>query len=83
MNFNEKMSCVFNKIVISYFMTKKRISVRELKFEIERLRFIGGQMSNICFNLSQQSGRVLVYNDCKIMGDLVRQWDKILRSYKP
>lgn len=46
--------------------------------EIEALRRIGSQMSNICYNLRQR--KALTDQDRDTMGELVREWDAIPRS---
>lgn len=41
----------------------------------EQLRRVGSVMSNVCFNLSQQRGKVLDQHDCEVMDELRREWD--------
>jgi hypothetical protein len=36
----------------------------------------GHGMANLCFNLSQQSGRALTDDICGLMRDLCRKWDQ-------
>lgn len=52
--------------------------MQELKAEIERLRLVGEQMSNACFNLSQHE--VIHQEDQLSLAKLVREWDKIRRT---
>lgn len=56
----------------------------ELRKEIEELRTIGGQMSNVCFNLGQNTregdlGRMVPGRDLAGMYDLAKKWDAIQR----
>ncbi len=55
------------------------ITKQELREEIVQLRFIGTQMSNVCFNLAQHVGKKLDKQDCKLFDQLRRQWDDIKR----
>lgn len=47
--------------------------------EINRLRFVGGQLSNIAYNLSQSS-KQLTDHDLSQFAKLVREWDAIART---
>lgn len=47
--------------------------------EVNHLRFVGGQLSNIAYNLSQ-SPKVLTDHDRSGFARLVREWDAISRT---
>lgn len=53
----------------------------QLRQEIARLRSIGAQMSNVCFNWSQNK-KVLDKSDRELMSNLRIQWDGIERGEK-
>lgn len=57
-----------------------RTTKQQLRQEISQLRFIGQQMSNVCFNLAQDisPGRVTVNRE--LMDQLRREWDAIARA---
>jgi hypothetical protein len=55
---------------------------QQLREEIKALRFIGGQMSNICFNCSQGGASELTTANKQIMSELRVKWDAIQRSEK-
>lgn len=42
---------------------------------LRHAQFVGRQMANLCFNLSQQSGRLLNDQACGTMRNLYEQWD--------
>lgn len=50
----------------------------EMETEIQKLRNVGSQMSNACFNLSQSDN--LHPADKKSLAELVRAWDSVRRS---
>src|SRR6185312_12478083 len=55
-------------------------SNQALREEIRQLRWIGRQMSNLCFNLSQRPGEPLSQRNAEVMRELYRQWDAIRRT---
>jgi hypothetical protein len=57
----------------------------ELRREIKELRFIGSQMANCMFNLSQNVsetdlGKLVSGHDLCVMKDVGRKWDAIKRA---
>lgn len=57
--------------------------MKSLNEKMLDLRRIGTQMSNVCYNLSQDTVRELTANDKAVLGDLVRQWDAAERAAFP
>ena len=57
------------------------MDVLALRPKLERLRHIGTQMSNVCFNLSQHVGRPLSQHDADLMKHLQVDWDAALASH--
>jgi hypothetical protein len=43
-----------------------------------RMRGIGGQLSNVAFNLAQRPGEPLSSDDCSMLDRLRKQWDAAL-----
>lgn len=53
----------------------------ELRDEIKQLRFIGAQMSNVCFNWSQCTMKTeITQEDREILNELRIKWDMIKRT---
>lgn len=50
---------------------------KELREEIHGLRSVGGSMSNVCFNLGQDSGPI---HDREMLAMLAKSWDAIKRA---
>lgn len=44
----------------------------------KRVRGIGGQLSNVAFNLAQRAGHVISSDDCSLLDGLRKQWDDAL-----
>lgn len=59
-------------------MIAKTATKTELRDEIEKLRNIGNQMSNLCYNLAQSSEQTL--DNRSVMDQCRRAWDGIPRS---
>ncbi len=53
----------------------REAGVSELRAEVERLRNVGDQLSNVAFNWGQQAGYRLEARDCDMLNNLRRQWD--------
>lgn len=53
-----------------------RTTKQQLRQEISQLRFIGQQMSNVCFNLAQGATDI----NRELMDQLRREWDAIARA---
>lgn len=63
----------------------KAATKADLRREIQELREIGGQMSNICFNLGQNAvyedlGKMVTGRDLVSLRELQQQWDAIKRA---
>jgi hypothetical protein len=58
---------------------KAKVTKDQLRQEIAELRYVGAQMSNICFNLAQGQ-KLLLPSDREAMDYLRRSWDAIKRS---
>ena len=56
------------------------MTIEQMQKEILELRFIGQQMSNVCYNLSQHNETSLRDEERKNMAALVRRWDAIPRT---
>lgn len=54
-------------------------TLEETRNAMERLIRAGAPMSNLCFNLSQQSGHVLTDEICNQMRESQRGWDADVR----
>jgi hypothetical protein len=50
--------------------------LQTLRLKARNMNYIGCQMANLCFNLSQLTNRPLTAETCERMRDLSRQWDK-------
>jgi hypothetical protein len=53
---------------------------RRNKLEIDLMRNIGAQMSNVCFNLSQRPGKEITSDSADSMRTLYQQWDAIRKQ---
>lgn len=56
---------------------REKVSKADLRQEIAELRHVGGQMANLCFNLSQEGN--ISYDRREVMRRLYRDWDLVAR----
>jgi len=79
-NFNPKRGGKWLKNATGAFCASELSCFNRLLRQNRAMRGVGGRMSNVCFNLSQQRDRVLTSQDYTVMSDLRQHWDVARRS---